>query len=75
MDFESLDLVMLSEAELHETDGGIIPFLVAGACLLLAGCQSGSGNRIQVGGVSAPPGTDSVKVYKSGDTNVYKFYK
>lgn len=69
-----MDLVMLSEVELQETDGGIIPLLVIGACLLLAGCQSGSGNRIQVGGVSAPPGTDSVKVHKSGDTTVYRFY-
>ncbi len=35
----------LSFDEMQETDGGIIPLLIAGACLLLAGCSQSNSSR------------------------------
>ena len=51
---ENYGVAEMNHAEMQETDGGFIWFVV-GACLLLASCQSGNGNIQQesIGGNNA----------------------
>ena len=38
MDLKHLNLVQLSTKEVEETEGGLIPFILIGMCLLLSSC-------------------------------------
>ena len=38
INLEKLNLVELDAQEVKETEGGILPLIVVGACLLLASC-------------------------------------
>ncbi len=40
MSLENLNLVELNAQEVQETEGGIIPLLIIGACLLFSGCAA-----------------------------------
>ena len=40
MSLENLNLVELNAQEVQETEGGIIPLLIIGACFLLGGCAA-----------------------------------
>ena len=40
MSLENLNLVELNAQEVQETEGGIVPLLILGACLLLSGCAA-----------------------------------
>ena len=40
MSLENLNLVELNAQEVQETEGGIFPLLIIGACLLLSGCAA-----------------------------------
>lgn len=40
MNLENLNLVELNAQEVQEIDGGFIPLLIIGACLLLSGCAA-----------------------------------
>lgn len=40
MNLENLNLVELNAQEIKETEGGFIPLLIIGACLLLSGCAA-----------------------------------
>lgn len=47
MNLQNLNVAELSAQEVRETEGGILPLLVVGACLLLTGCVTvnvGDGN-------------------------------
>ena len=46
MNLEKLNLVELDAQEVKETEGGILPLIVVGACLLLA---SGGAKKAPVG--------------------------
>lgn len=43
-----MGLIAINENEMQEIDGGLIWFIVAGACLLLSSCGNGSGNQVNV---------------------------
>ncbi|MNL76443.1 hypothetical protein D3C87_2024130 [compost metagenome] len=40
MDLENLNVVELNAQEVKEIEGGILPLLFVGACLLLGGCAA-----------------------------------
>lgn len=45
MNLNSFDLEELTMDEANETDGGLVWFVLAGACLLLSACGNGHGNQ------------------------------
>ncbi len=40
MNLEKLNLVELNAQEVKETEGGFLPLIIVGACLLLSGCAA-----------------------------------
>ncbi|MRX69592.1 class IIb bacteriocin, lactobin A/cerein 7B family [Flavobacterium resistens] len=40
MNLENLNVVELNSSEVEEIEGGFLPLLVVGACLLLGGCAA-----------------------------------
>lgn len=40
LELEKLGLVEMNSQEVQEIDGGFIPLLIIGACLLLSGCAA-----------------------------------
>ena len=40
MSLENLNLVELNAQEVQEVEGGFLPLIIVGACLLLSGCAA-----------------------------------
>ncbi|AEI50393.1 hypothetical protein [Runella slithyformis] len=71
LELENYGVCEISNAEMKETDGGLVWFLVAGACLLLASCQSGNGNVMQVGGASNKAHTSADSSSSTSSTHAH----
>lgn len=62
MNLEDLGLVELNAQEVQETDGGIIPLLLAGAALLLLSSCNGNNVTVNFGTMTTPVQKATTKI-------------